>query len=82
MKHMKVVEGKLGREKAYGQAIAKGAIIEITPKQSERERIDTLIHEALHLIPQTKIFDEEAIVKASNSLSHLLWQQGYRRVLQ
>ena len=74
---MKVIERKLGRERAYGQAKAKGAIIEITPKQSERERIDTLIHEALHLIPQTKTFDEEAVVKTSNSLSHLLWQQAH-----
>ena len=82
MKLMKVVERKLGRERAYGQAILKGAIIEITPTQSERERIDTLIHEAMHLIPQTKTLDEAAVVKASNSLSHLMWQQGYRRTLQ
>jgi len=82
MKRMKVVERKLGREKAYGQAISEGAVIEISPKQTERERIDTLIHEAFHLIPQTKTLDETAVVKASNSLSNLMWQQGYRRMMQ
>jgi hypothetical protein len=52
--------------------------IEIDPRQSPREYMDTLIHEALHeLMPRKK---EAFILKAGTTIANLLWRLGYRRV--
>ena len=80
-KRMKIMERKLGRERAYGLCWPNGTI-EIDPRQSERERIDTIIHEAIHAIPQTKGFNEDWTNKVANQLSALLWRMGYRRAIK
>lgn len=73
----KVVERPLGRERARGQAIALYNLIEIDPRQTERARLNTLIHEALHLgdwgLSETKV------IKLSGKVASVLWAQGYRR---
>lgn len=72
---IRVVEKKLGRNKAIGMATLSG--IWIDPRQSPREYIDTLVHESMHLaFPH---FDEELITVSSSFIATILWQQGYRK---
>jgi len=78
-----VVNRKLQRERAKGEAFVFGmadpdGIIEVDPRQGPKERMDTLIHESLHLsFPDAK---ERDIVGASRCAAHVLWRDGYRRV--
>ena len=75
---IKIVDKKLGRERAHGQAWQGLNIVEIDPRQPEREKIDTLIHEILHLAKPE--YDEEEIVRISKIISSNLWKYGYRRI--
>ena len=75
---VRIIEKKLGRERALGQAWAGLDVIEIDPRQDERERLDTLIHELLHvMMPE---WSEETVVEAAKWLSRHLWKQRYRRM--
>lgn len=52
--------------------------MEVDPRQTQIDYLDTVIHEALHMLfPQKK---ERAILKAGTSIAQLLWRLGYRRV--
>lgn len=53
-------------------------IIRIRAKQSERDMLDTIIHEALHA---TTPLDEETVARAATDIQRLLWRLGYRRVV-
>jgi hypothetical protein len=75
---IKVRERNLGREKADGLSWEDDALVEIDPRQSEEERLDTLIHESLHiLLPR---FNEMQIRGLSKRLAPLIWKDGWRRV--
>lgn len=76
-KRIRLVERPLGRENAMGQAIAPD-LVEICPRQTSRERLDTLIHEALHLLLPDAA--EMTIRAYSGRLSGLLWRDRWRRV--
>lgn len=78
---LKVQERKLGRHKAHGLCHPNN-LIEIDPRQSERDRLDTILHEALHAIPETKQYSEDWVISVAAKLQRLLWQQGYRRIHQ
>ena len=84
-KHITVKERKLGRERAVGLAYSdyygpdKG-LIEIDPRQKGKDNLDTLIHEALHLIYPD--LSEATVVKHAGRLTRMLWRAGYRRVDQ
>lgn len=55
-------------------------LIEIDPRQTKKEYLDTLIHEALHeLFPRSK---ERKILHAGTSVANLLWRLGYRQVVK
>jgi hypothetical protein len=72
----KVVERKLGREKAWG--LCYDGIIEIDPRQNSKEYLDTAIHEMLHLVmPEMK---EEDVARSARKMASVLWRLGYRRV--
>ncbi len=72
----KIVERKLGRERALGQC--DGEVVEIDPRQTARERLDTLIHETIHLaLPRAS---EPDVRHAANLLSRALWKDRWRRV--
>jgi hypothetical protein len=76
-KKVKLVERKLGREQAAGQIIFDEKLIEIDPRQIEKEYLGTCIHEAIHFTwPQ---FTEE-VLRAEKKMSDILWRLGYRRV--
>jgi hypothetical protein len=75
---VRIVERKLGREKALGQAYHGLNVIEIDPRQPESERLDTLVHELMHLLEPE--WSEERVVDAASWMAAILWRQGYRRV--
>ena len=75
---IKVKERKLGREGAYGQAWKSAALIEIDPRQTERARLDTLIHETLHVILPDH--SDTAIRGLATRMVRVIWKDGWRRV--
>ena len=78
MKSMKIVERKLGRERALGQAFKEDKLIEIDPRQPSKEYLDTVLHEGLHIVfPK---LTERKVAAVSRKLSKLVWKQGYRRI--
>lgn len=67
----------MGREGADGMQIGNEILID--PRQAPKDRMDTLIHESLHVIfPE---FTEKEVEKTARILTRILWQQGYRKVL-
>jgi len=74
-----IIERSLKREKALGQAWADG-LIEISPDQSPKSYLTTLIHEKNHLLHPT--WPERKITIISNAMVDLLWDMNYRRVIQ
>lgn len=78
-RNIKLRERKLGREKADGQAWQDSGLIEIDPRQSEQERLDTIVHETLHvLLPD---FQEGSVREFSKQIAEVIWKDGWRRVL-
>ena len=51
--------------------------ITIDPRQSEREMLDTGIHESIHLAYPEKTEDE--VEAASAIIARVVWALGYRR---
>lgn len=76
---VKVVTAKLGRHRCIGLAIEKNGkqTIIVDPRQPEKEMLNTLIHEALHLVD----FDipEAKVIRLANKAADVVWSQGYRR---
>lgn len=77
---VKVIERKLGRERVYGQAWQGLDELEIDPRQSPKEYLDTLIHESLHLAHPD--LDEPTVSDVATFIARVLWKQNYRRVSQ
>lgn len=76
MKKVEIIERKLGREKALGQAW--NDLVEIDPRQDPKEYLDTAIHELLH-IAQPEL-SESKVVQISRLISSKLWKLGFRRI--
>ncbi len=77
MKTAKIVQKKLGRERALGQYKDWIKTIEIDPRQSPKEELDTILHEAIHhALP---FLDEPATAKAAKTLTMILYKYGYRK---
>jgi hypothetical protein len=76
----KVIEKKLGREKAYGMVFPPSSKIYIDPRQTPKSYLGTLIHEKLHVMFPD--WSETRVRKAEKELANLLWKSGYRKVLQ
>jgi hypothetical protein len=74
---LKIRDRKLGKEKAHGLAHAPD-LIEVDPSQNSRERLDTVCHEALHLLLPDE--SEVRIIALANRMSDLLWRDRWRRV--
>jgi hypothetical protein len=80
MRKIKVVVKKLGREQALGQAYFDTGVIEVDPRQDNREMLDTIIHETLHLL-NTR-WKELKIRRQTRSIARALWKSGYRRIYE
>ena len=53
-------------------------VMEVDPRQTQPDYMDTVIHEALHMLfPKVK---EPKILRAGTSMAKLLWRLGYRQV--
>jgi hypothetical protein len=74
---LKIRDRKLGKEKAHGLAHAPD-LIEIDPSQNSRERLDTVCHEALHLLLPDE--SEVRIIALANRMSDLLRRDRWRRI--
>ena len=57
---------------------AAGRILRVATWQTEQERMDTTLHEAIHACLPS--LDEKAVTDLANDLSRLMWRLGYRRV--
>jgi hypothetical protein len=80
-KTIRITERKLGKERAMGQ-VTHGKVphIEIDPRQKSADRLDTVIHECVHIIwPE---LPEEAVIKVGNRISSVLWADGWRRIME
>jgi hypothetical protein len=72
-----LIERKLGRERAAGQAHSDG-LIEIDPRQRARDRLDTIIHEASHIaLPDAS---ERDVARMARVAARLLWRDRWRRI--
>jgi hypothetical protein len=80
-KKFKIVESNLSKDKDDGQLYHEGSkkftIVIDKNHRSERERMDTLVHECLHVgdlrASERKVRHMAAII------TEALWRQGYRR---
>jgi hypothetical protein len=78
VKNIKIIEKKLGRERAWGQAWQSEFIVEIDPRQSSKKYLNTLIHEILHcLYPENS---ETKIKNNADILTKHIWDKNYRRI--
>jgi hypothetical protein len=76
-KKIPLEERKLGREGAYGLCYHGDKIV-VDPTFNSRQRLNTLIHEALHfLCPE---FDEKMVLSLANAIEKVLWDDRYRRI--
>lgn len=75
---MKVINRKLGKEKAYGLAHLDSNTIEIDTRLKPKHKLEITIHEALHILYPME--SESAIVRKSKRLCAVLWNEGYRKV--
>ncbi len=73
-----VRERKLGRERAAGQAFASDRLAEIDPRQPQREYLDTLVHELLHILDPN--MSEEQVNEWAGVLSQQIWKARFRRL--
>jgi len=64
-------------EEVLGECSYPDRKITINPHQSARERLDTMIHETLHMMCPK--WTEEEIIAASFVLGEAVWRDGYRR---
>jgi hypothetical protein len=81
----KIVERKLGREQAWGQAFPHPTRpkIEIDPRLSARRHLEVMCHEALHIaLPDLVGKKGEAeIDRIGKVVADALWRGSYRKVV-
>ena len=75
---IKVIDKKLGRQKAVGQAYSDARVIEIDPRQRSKNYLDTLIHEMLHVYNPE--WSENKVSKTANEMTDIIWKKNYRRI--
>jgi len=65
---------------ALGRAIFDDNLIEIDPRQTPREWLGTLVHEALHLAYPD--MPEKEIARGEKKIADTLWKARVRRIHQ
>lgn len=73
----KIVERKLGRERAAGQAWHGENLVEVDPRQTPKDYLGTVVHELLHL--QFPELSEGEVEKAEEFITNGLWGSGFRK---
>jgi hypothetical protein len=73
-----VVARKLKRQRALGRVFLKEGIIEIDDRQTPREWLATLVHEALHVAFPS--MEERDVIIAEAKIADILWRAGVRRI--
>ena len=61
----------------FGELDIKTGVVSIDPRQPEDERIDTMVHEFLHVACPN--MPEGEVARAATLIADNLWKQGYRR---
>lgn len=84
-KKVKVKFRKLGKKKPdgknttpFGMCNKETKLVEVDPRQSEEELMDTLIHECIHA--SYPYLEECAVHSGSSTVATILWEMGYRRI--
>jgi len=72
-----IIERKLGREKAMGQAYKDDGLIEIDPRQSAQDYLETVVHEVMHVV--FPAMSEDDVTNSSKIIGQALWEVGYRK---
>lgn len=76
------MKGRLG----LAEQESRSHRIFINPAQGERSRLNTIIHECLHLgdwsYGRVRDLPESHIDRMASKVARVLWQQGYRRILK
>lgn len=73
-----IIERKLGKERADGQAWKDDGLIEIDPRQGSFSYLETAIHEMMHvLLPQ---LTEKEVTTKARKIAKELWKINYRRI--
>jgi len=78
-KKIRIIEKKLGRERAWGLCWQGCNLIEIDPRVPARRYLQTLTHELLHAVYKEKL-SEHMVCKGARFISKGLWQMGFRRI--
>jgi len=73
----RIVYRKLGRERASAQITFGDDLIEVDPRQSAMQELDSLIHEAIHRADPK--LSETRVVKMARVIRGILWHEGYRK---
>lgn len=74
---VKVKYRKLGRERAWGQAMIGENFIEVDPRLDERRMLRVITHELCHLaFPNAS---ETQVLEAEKIVGQTLWDLGYRK---
>jgi len=63
--------------KPFGLCDHETRKIWIRERQSESERLDTLIHEVLHALAPDA--DEQSVTRMAKTVSNILWRDKWRR---
>lgn len=77
---LKVIEAKLGREKAAGIADYENYNILVDPRQNPYSYFNTLIHEFIHHLAPS--WSETKVNWWANRIAAFLWKYNFRQVKQ
>ncbi len=80
-KKIKVIERKLGRERAWGLSYKGDNLIEIDSRLKGKKKLLIIVHELLHQALMDEN-NEKEIHRVAIIISNGLWGQNYRRVDQ
>lgn len=76
---MKIRKRKLGRERALGLITEGHGEIHIDPRQSPKNQLSTIIHEAIHAAwPE---MPENEVLRGERVLLRILWKAGARLIV-
>jgi hypothetical protein len=76
----KIIHRKLGKEKAMGLAYTEEGEIHIDERLKGIDHLDTLVHEVYHCLNPK--FSEIKVQGHATELAKILWDNGYRRIIE